>query len=224
MLIAEDLLLLLTDDQTGKLLAPSAQVDIALGGALLIELALMERVEVAQRGARAREGRLLVGDRSPTLDELLDEALTLLAASEGKNPKDVVRKLGKGVRGRLYARLAGQGILREERGKILGVLPVHHWPTTDAKHEREIREFLAHAVRNGTVDDAHTGALVALLYALKAAPKVIDPASAGVSKKELNANAKRIADGNWGAQAVRHAIDALNAAAASGAIIASSGD
>ena len=34
MLIAEDLLLLLTDDRTGKLLAPSNQVDIALGGAL----------------------------------------------------------------------------------------------------------------------------------------------------------------------------------------------
>lgn len=222
MLIAEDLLLLLTDDRTGKLLAPSAQVDIALGGALLIELALLERVEVAQRGARVRAGRLLVSDRSPTSDRLLDEALTVLAGSERMKPKDVVRRLGKGVRGRVYARLAGQGILREERGKILGVLPVHHWPTTDAEHEREIREPLANALHSGSVDDARTGALVALLYALKAAPKVIDPASAGVSKKELNANAKRIAGGNWGAQAVRQAIDALNAAAASAAIIASS--
>ena len=34
MLIANDLLLLLTDDRTGKLRAPSNQVDIALGGAL----------------------------------------------------------------------------------------------------------------------------------------------------------------------------------------------
>lgn len=38
MLIAEDLLLLLTDDRTGKLLAPSTPVDIALGGAVMIEL------------------------------------------------------------------------------------------------------------------------------------------------------------------------------------------
>jgi hypothetical protein len=51
---------------------------------------------------------------------------------------------------------------------------------------------------------------------------VIDPASAGVAKKELNANAKCIADGNWAAQAVRLAIDALIAAAASASIIASS--
>jgi len=221
MLIAEDLLLLLTDDRTGKLLAPSTELDVALGGALLIELALLDRVDVSQRGARVQEGRLLVSDRSPTADDLLDEALTLLAASEGKKPKDVVRRLGKGVRGRVYARLAAQGILREERGKILGVLPVHHWPAADAEHETEVRERLAQALGAGTVDEARTGALVALLYALKAAAKVINPDSAGVSKKELNANAKRVAEGNWGAQAVRQAIDALNAATASGAIVAS---
>ena len=36
MLIAEDLLLLLTDDETGKLAASTTLVDIALGGALLV--------------------------------------------------------------------------------------------------------------------------------------------------------------------------------------------
>jgi hypothetical protein len=37
MLLAEDLLLLLTDDATGKLLLPAERVDIALGGANLLE-------------------------------------------------------------------------------------------------------------------------------------------------------------------------------------------
>jgi hypothetical protein len=36
MLLVEDLLLLLTDDETGKLAAPSTEVDVALGGALLV--------------------------------------------------------------------------------------------------------------------------------------------------------------------------------------------
>jgi hypothetical protein len=35
MLIAEDLLLLLTNDETGKLVASASEVDVALGGALL---------------------------------------------------------------------------------------------------------------------------------------------------------------------------------------------
>src|SRR5664280_3501996 len=46
MLLAEDLLLLLTDDATGKLLLPAEQVDIALGGANLLELTLLERVSL----------------------------------------------------------------------------------------------------------------------------------------------------------------------------------
>ncbi len=42
---------------------------------------------------------------------------------------------------------------------------------------------------------------------MKVAPKVMDPGSVGLSKKELNANAKRIAEGDWAAKAVRQAID-----------------
>src|SRR5215208_6739076 len=75
MLLAEDLLLLLTDDDTGKLAASSTEVDVALGGALLAELALMDRVDVAGADERVREGRLVVRDANPTADSLLDEAL-----------------------------------------------------------------------------------------------------------------------------------------------------
>jgi hypothetical protein len=57
MLLAEDLLLLLTDDDTGQLAASSAEVDVALGGALLIELALTGRVDVASSDERVRCGR-----------------------------------------------------------------------------------------------------------------------------------------------------------------------
>ena len=42
-LLAEDLLLLLTDDHTGKLVAPGTEVDVALAGALLMELTLSTR-------------------------------------------------------------------------------------------------------------------------------------------------------------------------------------
>ena len=59
MLIASDLLLLLTDDSTGKLRVPSNQIDIALGGALLTELAIARRVAVAGEAAPVRRGRAL---------------------------------------------------------------------------------------------------------------------------------------------------------------------
>ena len=50
MLLAEDLLLLVTDDDSGRLSDPQAKVDLALGGANLIELALLNKVELTRDG------------------------------------------------------------------------------------------------------------------------------------------------------------------------------
>jgi hypothetical protein len=209
MLIAEDLLLLLTDDRTGKLVAPANQVDLALGGALLVELALAQRVDVAGEHSSIRKGRLLVTDGSPASDALLDDALALLQEKQGKKPKDVVPALGKGLRARLHARLAAQGILHEENGKILRLFPTHRWPSSDAAPEESLRALLAEALRDGTTDDPHVAALVSLLHALKATPKVVHPAAVGITKNEMNANASKIAQGNWGSEAVREALDAM---------------
>jgi hypothetical protein len=48
-LIAEDLLLLLLDDRSGK--PQTAHLEIALGGAVLVDLALEGLVEVASHGS-----------------------------------------------------------------------------------------------------------------------------------------------------------------------------
>jgi hypothetical protein len=127
MLLAEDLLLVLTDDDAGKLAASSTNVDLALGGALLVELALMDRVDVAGAEERVREGRLVIRDTNPTGDGLLDEALAIVEHKEGKKPKSVVARLGKGVRVRLYDRLTKAGVLRAEEDRVLGIFPTHRW-------------------------------------------------------------------------------------------------
>src|SRR5262245_62963932 len=103
---------------------------------MLLELALADRVAVAGESEEVRQGRLVVEDASPTSDSLLDDALERLGEKEGKKPKDVVRVLGKGLRGELQQRLVERGLLREESGKILGVIPTHRWPANDAVHEK----------------------------------------------------------------------------------------
>jgi len=226
MLLAEDLLLLLTDDDTGKLAASGTEVDVALGGALLVELTLMQRVDVAGPDERVREGRLVVRDRDPTGDGLLDEALTIVGQKEGKKPQSVVARLGKRVRGRLYERLVEGGVLRVEDDRILGIFPTHRWPAKDAAHESSVRAGLVSALRAGATAEARTGALISLLLALRAVHKAVDPGSVGLSKKELNANAKRIAEGDWAAKAVRQAIDSMIAAiiaATSSAVVVGGG-
>src|SRR5215213_9951952 len=138
MLLAEDLLLIVTDDDTGELATSSAEVDVALGGALLTELALMERVDVAGPDEGVREGRLVVRNASPTGDEVLDDALATVGEKEGKKPQGVVSALGKRTRVRLYERLAGSGVLRAEKGRVLGIVPRHRWPSDHTAHETSV--------------------------------------------------------------------------------------
>jgi len=65
MLIAEDLLLLLTDDASGRLLVPGDQADAALGGANLVELTLLGKVDLSGPGDTGKPGSILVRDPSP---------------------------------------------------------------------------------------------------------------------------------------------------------------
>jgi hypothetical protein len=212
MLIAEDLLLLLTDDETGKVAVASANVDVALGGSLLVELAMREQADIAGPGEEVRKGRLVVRDASPTDDPILDEALGLITAEQGKKPDQVVNALGKGLRAKLYDRLVERGILRAERGKTFGLFPSRQWPAQDAAHEDAVRRQLVVALQQGMTTDPRTGALVSLLHALRVLHQVVPPERAGLSKRELNVNAKKVAEGDWGSAAVRRAIDDMMAA------------
>jgi hypothetical protein len=214
MLIAEDLLLLLTDDDTGKLVASSSEVDVALGGAMLVELGLLRRVRVSDPGEVVRKGRLVLGDTGPTGDALLDEALAKVARKQGKKPSDVVSGLGSKLRPRLLDRLAERGLVRQEQGKVLGLFPTTRWPAGDARHEKALRDRLHAALPAGVAPDERTACLVSLLHALRAVPRVMDPDVVGVPKRQLNANAKRIAEGDWASAAVRSSIDAMSSAVA----------
>jgi hypothetical protein len=85
MILAEKLLLCLTDDDTGTLVVPTGHADVGLGGAILVELVLRGRVGVAGPQEDVKEGRLLVRDPSPTGDALLDAALTTVGRKQRRD-------------------------------------------------------------------------------------------------------------------------------------------
>jgi hypothetical protein len=211
-LIAEDLLLLLTSDDTGKLMTDPAGTDVALGGALLADLELVQRVGVAGPGERVAEGRLIVRDATPVGDDVLDDALATIGHREGEKAQKVVALLGKRTRARLYDRLTTAGLLRSEGGRILGMFPTHRWPAERRGHEGAVRGDLVTALREGRTEDARTRALLALLLAVKAVHKAVAPESVELSKQELTARAERIAGGEAVGKAVRAAIENLDAA------------
>ena len=121
MLIAEDLLLLLTDDTSGRLSTPAAKVEIMLAGANLVELALMGRVDISREvkpirflGINRTVDRLIVGDPSPTGDAVLDAALQIAIRGQG-NLSWVIRQRGKNLQMTLYKQLVSSGMIRHEQ-------------------------------------------------------------------------------------------------------------
>jgi len=217
MLIAEDLLLLMYDDESGKPITGAPGLDYALAGAVLIELTLLGKVDIAEAGEQVKAGRLKILDTTPTGDAVLDQRLAILASKSGARPKDQLAKLSKKLREEVLARLAERGVLEADKGKVLGLFPVTRWPAKDARHEAEIRSGLENVLKLGTQPDERTAALIALLSALNVVPKVITDA---VDKKALKRRAKEIAESEWAAAAVRKAVAEMQAAITA-AIVAS---
>lgn len=201
-LIAEDLLLLLLDDEKGSMTAWDPTP--ALGGAVLIELALLGAVEVTTKPTRvAAVAGVRVDD--PVLRDALDTV-----SERRRSPQDLVQRLGKGVMAVLAERLAERGMLERREDKILGLFPRTRWPAADPSHEEAVRADLTRVLVRGEEPDERTAALIALLAAIDRVHKVVaDPA---VSGREVRKRAKAIAEGAWAATAVRQAIQASMAA------------
>jgi hypothetical protein len=211
MLLAEDLLLLVTDDASGRLSAPADRVAAGLGGANLVELTLRNKVDLTGEQDPGRPGRIIVRDPSPPGDAILDTALETVTVYQGKKPSAVIRPLSKNLRRTLYERLAGNGVVRAEKSRILGVFPVRRWPAQDGSREAEVRRLMTQALVQQVVPDARTAALIALVHAVGSVDKIVDPRQHGLSNRELRARAKKIAEGNWASAAVRKAIEEMMA-------------
>ncbi|GAB3418522.1 GOLPH3/VPS74 family protein [Flindersiella endophytica] len=219
MLIAEDILLLLTDDETGKSITDSTRVDYALAGAVLLELAEHGKVDVAGPDGPVKKGRLYVRDPAPTGSAELDAGLAVIAEKD-RRPQDVVGKLAKGLRDRLLNGLASRGVLRREQGKILGLFPTTRWPAADSAHEQDLRGRLHAVLVVGSTPDPRTAAVISLLWAIDAVPKVV-AGLAGVDKRMVKQRAKAIAKGEWASDAVRKAVEAVNQAVMTAVVAAS---
>jgi hypothetical protein len=218
MRIAEEILLLLVDDRTGRFLVDSTKLDNVLAGAVLVELATLERVGFPSTGGRLKRGRMAVLDPTPPGDPLLDRALATMAAGRPAKPDRLIAKLRRGLRSTLLERLSEAGAVRRSTRRLLGILPRTTWPAADSRHKQELRARLQDVLVAGATPDSRTATLVSLLAAVNAAPRVVDG-----DTKAVRARAKDIAAGDWAGAAVKKAIDAVNETVATLIIINAAG-
>ena len=199
-LIAEDLLLLLLDDATGK--PQTHQLETALGGAVLVELALAEAVTVSTEAKPSlfRQAKVWAEPGVEVGDPILADALRTVAEKE-RSAQDLVVRLGKGLSHTLCDRLAERGVLERHDDKLFGLIPRRRWPARDSSHEEDVRRALTDVLVAGVEPEPRIGALAALLYAVDRAHKTVP--HEGLSNGEVRRRAKRVSEGQWAAVAVR---------------------
>ena len=207
MLIAEDLLLLLLDDESGA--NQTTFMRPALGGALLVELALTGCAEIGER-RRLRTPRVHVVPGAPAPEDPVLAAALGTLAQKPRTAQDLVNRLGKDLQPALSERLVERGILEHRASRVLGLFPRHRWPARDSLHEEQVRRTMAAALIGGQEPDERTAALIALLLAVDRVHRSID--RDGTPARDVKRRAKQIADGDWAAAGVRAAVQAAMAA------------
>ncbi|GLW33990.1 GOLPH3/VPS74 family protein [Actinoplanes regularis] len=205
---------LLAHDRLGRRVIDNTRVDHGLGGALLLELVLSERIDVLDR-------RVVARGTGPIGDPLLDEALNRIATDpRARKPVDWVKRFTKGTQRRVVERLAADGVLRIERSTVLGIFPRTRYPAafgTEPMARTEAQERLRAAILGAWPVMPRTAALCALVSATELDKKIFGD----IDRKLVRRRLKEIDQGDWAAAAVRKAIQDVQAGIMAGAVAAS---
>jgi hypothetical protein len=207
-LIAEDLLLLLLDDQSGK--PHTSHLDLALGGAVLVDLALVGLVEVASHGSLLGSTKLRRAPGAMAGDRILAGALG--AVAENKPAQRLVVKVGKGLLEPLAERQLRRGVLDRREEKVLGLVTRTRWPSRDPSRKEAIRRALVVILVQGGRPDARSAALIGLLLAVNRLHRTVSHPDA--SARRVKNRAKEVAEENWASPTIKDAVAVATAATA----------
>jgi hypothetical protein len=192
--IAEDLLLLLLDNASGRPALDRARRERVLGAAVLLDLAHACRIRPSVDGEAVPVGRLLVLAGPDPADPVLDPALQLLARRPIR-PKTAVAKLSRHVEPALLKQLEQAGQvgpirLRDKRFNRPWV-----WPLTDRTRVTKARAALLSALFDRDCPAPSTAAIISLLHAVDGLGGLLSLNDRGW--RWVHTRAGEIAGGSW---------------------------
>ena len=134
---AEEIMLLLLDDENGRFASVARpDVDSALAGGVLMDLALESRIDTDLH-------KLVLVDPTPTGEAQLDAVLADIAAEEhGHDARYWVERVAARadeIREGALARLVERGILQRRDDRFLWVFRSRRYPVVDGAAEREVK-------------------------------------------------------------------------------------
>ena len=162
--LPEELLLLLLDDESGKIdIRQQLALDVALGGAVLMDLALHARVDSDLKN-------LWVTEKTPTEHAVLDEYLAQIVA-ETDQQQSITTWVHRfydnshEIRDKSLALLVDQGILVQKDKKYLWVFEDRRYPVVDGRAEREVKLRIMQILFSNDIPSAKDIAIIALCNA-----------------------------------------------------------
>jgi hypothetical protein len=162
--LAEELLLLAYDDDSGRATGSQIGLDLGMAAAVLVELALSGKIVYVDR-------MIMVRDATPTGVSIVDEVLARVAADTPHTPQSWLQRLRYGLRDRVLADLCARGVVCDvDETTMAGFVHLHRYPTVDPTVEAEIRARLNQALRSADMPDERTAALATLVAAVRMEP------------------------------------------------------
>lgn len=205
----EEIMLLALRDEEGTV-ASGAMYSYAVGGAILAELLLEQRLRIEE--PKKNKKLVTLASREPAGDELIDECLERIAgAKRRKRPETWVSHFAsiKQLKHRVATQLCRRGILQADEDKVLLLFTRRIYPEIDPAPERRLIERMRKAIFTDTNEiDPRTLVLISLANSTNILRVVFDKRQLKARKKRI----ERIVNGEVTGKAARDAIQAMQAA------------
>lgn len=160
---AEEIFLMALDDREGSIKPlPVSALEYALPGALLIELAFLNKIDIDLKA-------LNVVDKQPTGNDLLDDVLLQIEGKTETQPTSFWLSFfagkAKQIQERVLDRLVSKGILKVEDKKVLWVFKTRRYPVMDNREIKEVKTRLRDLILSDDIPDPRDAVLISLIDA-----------------------------------------------------------
>jgi golgi phosphoprotein 3 len=179
----EFLLLALSDPKGGFVREPSERFENALAGAILMDLALLNRIDTDL-------DHLILIAATPTGDVLLDKVLTLIAEyPDSKSTAywiEEIRYRFDEFREVLLQGLIDRGMLKREDKKLLGIIPQTRYAVAPGPEVQKVRERLRTMILSDDIPDPQDVLLISLLVSCSLIDRLFSRAESEAAQDRID--------------------------------------
>ena len=206
--LIDQLTLLALDDEKGTFVADSTAYSYAIAGAVIMELALEERIDLSGE-------RVVVKDKSKTGDKIIDAYFdTIIESEKERKVKSWVDRIGNKankIKLDTIDKLIENRILEKREDKILWVFSYNKYPAQNPRLENHLRNRLYDIIVNGHRPELKEIMLLNLIESCSLGKEVFGKEHTKTFKKKLKAINKDDHLGDSVSKSVKEICDAIAA-------------